>query len=112
MTAHNPQNPLCDKNEYGDADGVRCTCDVDIPDEGNLRPSTLESADLGPMAARARLVVPFGGQQVTLQGRQAQTHLELVEATRVYDEAKQRLAPAEAAWRKALDAHLEALLGR
>ena len=119
MTAHNPANPLCDKNEYGDVDGVRCTCDVDVPDEGNVRPSTVVDATAldtgrptGPIKPLLSRLVPTAGQRVTLEGRQALLHLELEDASRAYDAARQQLAPAEQRWRKAMDAYMEALLGR
>lgn len=121
MTAHNPANPLCDKNEYGDVDGVRCTCDVDVPDEGNVRPSTVASDSgfataldtgrpTGPIKPmRSGTPVPT---RIMLDGRQALLHLELEDASRAYDAARQQLAPAEQRWRKAMDAYMEALLGR
>jgi hypothetical protein len=125
VTAHNPSNPLCDKNEYGEMDGVRCTCDVDVPDEGNVRPSTVVDDGMAPDAGRPSAQIkpwvrptqgpgPATGPaaHITLEGHQAMLHLELEHASRAYDAARRQLAPAEVRWRKAMDAYMEALLGR
>lgn len=100
---HNPSNPNCDKNQYAGADGVRCTCDVDSPDDVPP-PSTVVRAD----AAFANYQTQPG--MVTLTGRRAATHAELEAATREYRAAQQLLKPAEERWRRAVDAHMEALL--
>lgn len=104
---HNPSNPNCDKNQYAGADGVRCTCDVD--DADGPAPSTVVRHE----AVMAAYPPAMGGPSmppVTLTGRKAETHVELVHATREMRAAQQLLKPAEERWRRAMDAHMEALL--
>lgn len=100
---HNPSNPNCDKNQYGGADGVRCTCDIDKMDDVPV-PSTVER---GAQVFATHAVQPGS---VVLTGRRAATHAELEAATRELRAAQQLLKPAEERWRRALDAHSEALL--
>lgn len=99
---HNPSNPNCDKSQYGDASGVRCTCDVDDADVPP--PSTIVRA------AETFTQHPTQAGSVVLHGRRAQTHAELEAATREYRAAQQLLKPAEERWRRAMDAHMEAIL--
>ena len=100
---HNPSNPNCDKSQYGDNENVRCTCDIDSVDDVPV-PSTVVRGDVpdhpGMRAAGS----------VLLTGRRASTHAELEAATREYRAAQQLLKPAEERWRRAMDAHMEALL--
>ena len=100
---HNPSNPNCDKNQYAGSDGVRCTCDIDSPDDVPA-PSTVVR-DRQWIAA-----MPTEQGAVVLTGRRALLHAELERTTRDLDAARKLLAPAEAAWRKAMDAYMEALV--
>ena len=103
---HNPSNPNCDKNQYAGSDGVRCTCDIDSADDVPA-PSTVVRDGPPNVAAWIPVVQPGS---VVLTGRRASTHTELEAATREYRAAQQLLKPAEERWRRAMDAHMEALL--
>ncbi len=95
---HDPSNPNCDKTAYGpDAQDVKCTCDVDTPDDVP-RPSTVIPAGL-----LAQIASP-GGDHVTLTGRKAQVYRELEEATRELDAARKLMAPAQERFTRAMNA--------
>lgn len=122
MSAHNVNNSQCDLNLYGPDPGdgsVKCTCDEDQPIEPAVstahtvmpRPRTAqEMAHLAEVAGKVYgNTSPVGGD-VVLTGRKATLYAELEAATRDLHAARQLLAPAEARWRKALDAWSEAAL--
>ena len=98
---HDPSNPNCDRNQFPDApaDEVHCTCDVD---EAPLPSTSLPPGLVTPAASPG---------SVLLTGRVAQTHRELEAATREFRAAQQLLKPAEERWRRAMDAHMEAIGG-
>lgn len=101
---HNASNPNCDKNQYAGSDNVRCTCDIDSPDD--VPPPSTVIRD----PATTFATYPAQTGQVVLSGRRAATHAELEAATREYRAAQQLLKPAEERWRRAMDAHMEAIL--
>lgn len=95
---HDPDNRNCDRNQYGDVEGVLCSCDVDSPDDAPM-PSTVMAPALVARLANA--------------GRTQSATLERFEASvRALDLAKKAMAPAEAEWRAALDALHAEILGR
>lgn len=102
---HDPSNSQCDKNQYGDAPDVRCTCDIDDPEDAPA-PSTVVTPDPRP---------PFGAVlaapgSVVLQGRAASTHSELKVAGQRYQAAQLAYEKAKYEYQQALDAHMKELL--
>lgn len=94
---HNPSNPLCDLVMYAGSAEVRCTCDVDDPDDAP-RPSTV----VAPSAV--------GRTPAGQSGSEAAAYAELKAAAIELKAAQQLVKPAEERWRKALDAlHAEML---
>ena len=87
---HNPNNPLCDKSQYPDGADVKCTCDIDEPDDAPA-PSTVI-----PPQLVARLAHPA-------QRPPMSTWDEFQAAVKELDAARKLLKPAEERWRKALD---------
>jgi hypothetical protein len=98
---HSSSNPNCDKNQYGEADGVKCTCDIDSPDDSPV-PSTV--LPVGATTMNAVACLPGS--------REAAAYAELKAAARELDAARQMLKPAEERWRRALDALHEEMLRR
>lgn len=107
---HDPNNRNCDKTQYGDAEGVRCTCDVDSPEDGGpsiVMPDEMASPRFG--AARRMPSQPGGG--VTLTGRAAQLHQEFVAAAGMVRAAQRQYEVAKQRWSQALDAYTNELAG-
>lgn len=94
---HDANNPLCDKNTYPGAEGVKCTCDIDSADDAPA-PSTVYA----PGSVGAVYAAPKAGS-VMLTGSRASAYEELEQATRELDAARKLLEPAQARWRAALD---------
>lgn len=119
---HDPNNRNCDKTQYGDAEDVRCTCDIDSPEDGG--PSIVmadpNATDNGyalrddrsraMRAARAARAVEDRAGTVTLTGRQATTHNELRAAGLEVKAAEEAYRQAQARWKAALDAHMSEVL--
>lgn len=96
--SHDPSNRNCDLTQYGGADGVRCTCEFDLP----------EDAPQPSVVMPPNLATPPGN--IVLTGRKAQTYSELEHAVRELHAARALLAPAEARWKAALEAHAAEML--
>lgn len=94
---HNPDNTNCDLSQYGDTDGVRCTCDVDDPPpEPSTRPGPVPAA---PVLRTQRAV----GAPVMLSGDLARAYLEFEESSRAARSAKEIFEVADKRWRAALE---------
>lgn len=117
---HDPNNSQCDKVQYGDAPDVRCTCDIDSPDDAPV-PSTRVGETSAPMIGQSpghvtkapsmyQGVPVYDPNGVTLTGRQAATHRELVEAGRDYQAARVAFERAQARYKAAIDAHMQAVV--
>lgn len=108
---HDPNNRNCDKTQYGDAEGVRCTCDVDSPEDGGpsivMPDDGYALADRGPRRSR-----PTPGGSVTLTGRAAQLHDEFAAAARAVKQALAQYEFAQQRWKAAMDAYTNELIGQ
>lgn len=107
---HDPSNRNCDKTQYGDAEGVRCTCDVDSPEDGG--PSIVMPDDGYALADRPpRRSRPVPGA-VTLTGRAAELHSEFAAAAQAVQRAQQQYELAKQRWSQVLDAYTNELIGQ
>lgn len=109
---HDPNNRNCDKTQYGDAEGVRCTCDVDSPEDGGPSIVMPDETYTPPRGLRDRMSPrqPAGGP-VTLTGRAAQLHQEFVAAAGMVRAAQRQYEVAKQRWSQALDAYTNELAG-
>lgn len=106
---HDPSNRNCDKTQYGDAEGVRCTCDVDSPEDGGpsiVMPDEMVTSPRGFRAA------PRPGSAVTLTGRAAELHAEFAAAAQAVQRAQQQYELAKQRWSQVLDAYTNELIGQ
>jgi hypothetical protein len=95
---HNPNNSLCDLVMYAGAEDVKCSCDVDDPEDAP-GPSTVFS----PSTRRHATVGPAGTAE-------AAAYAELKAAAIDLDAARKMLEPCEKRWRAALDRLHEEML--